>query len=66
MRMLDHAVGEFISYAKSSSYFNNTVFLFFGDHGTSDPRAMHMPKSDFDLKLRSLKSSTSKKSSRLI
>ena len=53
MRMLDHAVGEFISYAKSSSYFNNTVFLFFGDHGTSDPRAMHMPKSDFDLKLRS-------------
>ena len=53
MRMLDHAVGDFISYAKSSSYFNNTVFLFFGDHGTSDPRAMHMPKSDFDLKLRS-------------
>jgi len=53
IRMLDHAVGEFISYAKSSSYFNNTVFLFFGDHGTSDPRAMHMPKSDFDLKLRS-------------
>ena len=53
MRMLDHAVGEFISYAKSSSYFNNTVFLFFGDHGTSDPRARHMPKSDFDLKLRS-------------
>ena len=53
MRMLDHAVGDFISYAKSSSYFNNTVFLFFGDHGTSDPRAIHMPKSDFDLKLRS-------------
>ena len=53
MRMLDHAVGEFISSAKSSSYFDNTVFLFFGDHGTSDPRALHMPKSDFDLKLRS-------------
>ena len=53
MRMLDHAVGEFISSAKSSSYFENTVFLFFGDHGTSDPRALHMPKSDFDLKLRS-------------
>ena len=53
MRMLDYAVGEFISSAKSSSYFDNTVFLFFGDHGTSDPRALHMPKSDFDLKLRS-------------
>ena len=53
MRMLDHTVGEFIAFAKSSSYFDNTVFLFFGDHGTSDPRALHMPKSDFDLKLRS-------------
>ena len=53
MRMLDHTVGEFITFAKSSSYFDNTVFLFFGDHGTSDPRALHMPNSDFDLKLRS-------------
>ena len=53
MRMLDHAVGDFISIAKLSPYFDNTVFLFFGDHGTSDPRALHMPKSDFDLKLRS-------------
>ena len=53
MRMLDHAVGEYISSAKTASYFNNTIFLFFGDHGTSDPRALHMPKSDYDLKLRS-------------
>ena len=35
MRMLDHAVGEYISSAKTASYFNNTIFLFFGDHGTS-------------------------------
>ena len=53
MRMLDHAVGAYISSAKTASYFNNTIFLFFGDHGTSDPRALHMPKSDYDLKLRS-------------
>ena len=53
MRMLDHAVGEYISSAETASYFNNTIFLFFGDHGTSDPRAFHMPKSDYDLKLRS-------------
>lgn len=53
MRMLDHAVGEFISNAKSAPYFKNTIFLFFGDHGTSDPRALHMAPSDFDLKLRS-------------
>ena len=53
MRLLDHAVGEYISDAKSAPYFENTIFLFFGDHGTSDPRAIHMPRSDFDLKLRS-------------
>ena len=53
MRLLDHAVGSFMSMAESSSYFENTVFLFFGDHGTSDPRANHMPPSDFELKLRS-------------
>ena len=53
MRLLDHAVGEYITDAKSAPYFENTIFLFFGDHGTSDPRAIHMPRSDFDLKLRS-------------
>ena len=53
MRSLDHAVGEFMKNAASSTYGNNTIFLFFGDHGTSDPRANHMPPSDFELKLRS-------------
>lgn len=53
MRLLDHAVGSFMTMVESSSYFKNTVFLFFGDHGTSDPRANHMPPSDFELKLRS-------------
>jgi len=53
MRLLDHAVGEFMKNAASSTYGNNTIFLFFGDHGTSDPRANHMPPSDFELKLRS-------------
>ena len=53
MRLLDHAVGEFMKNVASSTYGNNTIFLFFGDHGTSDPRANHMPPSDFELKLRS-------------
>ena len=53
MRLLDHAVGSFMTMVESSPYFENTVFLFFGDHGTSDPRANHMPPSDFELKLRS-------------
>ncbi len=28
----DEALGEFIEYIKNSEYFNNTVFVFYGDH----------------------------------
>lgn len=28
----DEALGDFISYIKNSQYFNNTVFVFYGDH----------------------------------
>tara|TARA_Y100001970_G_scaffold71395_1_gene90716 strand:+ start:2174 stop:4057 length:1884 start_codon:yes stop_codon:yes gene_type:complete len=53
MRLLDNAVGEFITKAKEAPYFENSIFIFFGDHGTSDPAAIHMEKADYDLKLRS-------------
>ena len=53
MRLLDHALGDYISYAKNSRYFDNTIFFLFGDHGTSDPWAKHMPLSDYELLLRS-------------
>jgi len=53
MRLLDHAIGEYFSYAKRSEYFSNTVFFLFGDHGTSDPWAKHMPLSNYELFLRS-------------
>ena len=53
MRLLDHAIGEYFSYAKRSEYFSNTVFFIFGDHGTSDPWAKHMPLSNYELLLRS-------------
>jgi len=53
MRLLDHTIGEYFSYAKRSEYFSNTVFFLFGDHGTADPWAKHMPLSDFELLLRS-------------
>ena len=53
MRLLDHAIGEYFSYAKRSEYFSNTVFFLFGDHGTSDPWAKHMPLSNYELLLRS-------------
>ncbi|MFV2060195.1 MAG: sulfatase-like hydrolase/transferase, partial [Gammaproteobacteria bacterium] len=32
-RFLDHSVGLFLKAAKKSSYFDNTLFVFFGDHG---------------------------------
>ena len=53
MRLLDHAIGEYFSYAKNSKYYENTIFFLFGDHGTSDPWAEHMPLSDYELLLRS-------------
>ena len=53
MRLLDNAVGEFITKAKEAPYFENSIFIFFGDHGTSDPAAIHMENADYDLKLRS-------------
>ena len=53
MRLLDHAIGEYISYAQNSEYYENTIFFLFGDHGTSDPWAEHMPLSDYELLLRS-------------
>jgi len=53
MRLLDHAIGDYISYAQNSEYYENTIFFLFGDHGTSDPWAEHMPLSDHELLLRS-------------
>lgn len=53
MRLLDHSIGKFFELAKESSYYENTIFVLFGDHGTADPRASHMGLEDYDLKLRS-------------
>ena len=53
MRLLDHSIGQFFKKASKSSYFDNTVFVLFGDHGTADPKAEHMRADDYELKLRS-------------
>ena len=53
MRLLDHSIKRFFELAKKSSYYDNTVFVLFGDHGTADPKAEHMGKEDYSLKLRS-------------
>jgi phosphoglycerol transferase MdoB-like AlkP superfamily enzyme len=53
MRLLDHSIKRFFELAKKSSYYDNTVFVLFGDHGTADPKAEHMGEEDYSLKLRS-------------
>ncbi len=34
-RFLDHSVGFFMQQAKKEKYFDNTIFVFFGDHGVN-------------------------------
>ena len=53
MRFLDHAAGRFFDMAEHADYFDNTIFVLFGDHGNADPRAEHMPADDYALRLRS-------------
>ena len=53
MRFLDHAAGWFFDMAEHADYFDNTIFVLFGDHGNADPKAEHMPADDYALRLRS-------------
>lgn len=50
-RFMDHSIGHFLKDAKREKYFDNTIFIFFGDHGISGYGGKHTPrfKSDFDL-----------------
>lgn len=34
-RFMDHSIGTFIEEAKKKPYFDNTIFVFYGDHGTT-------------------------------
>jgi phosphoglycerol transferase MdoB-like AlkP superfamily enzyme len=42
-RFLDYSVGYFIEQAKKSDYFDNTIFVFWGDHGLGGHPGSHMP-----------------------
>ena len=44
----DFAVGEFINSAKTADYFNNSVFVIYGDHGS---HASHLNLTHGDLSL---------------
>jgi len=50
-RFMDHSIGHFMALAKKENYFDNTVFVFFGDHGISGYGGEHTSQfdSDFDL-----------------
>lgn len=51
----DEALGEFINYIKSSSEFNNTVFVFYGDHDAKFSRKDLNYLYNYDYKTGSLK-----------
>lgn len=54
MRLLDYSVGEFMALAKSGGYFDNTIFVFFGDHNSSSANLPFMPPVFEQLQLESL------------
>jgi phosphoglycerol transferase MdoB-like AlkP superfamily enzyme len=54
-RFMDHSIGEFIRLAKQAAYFDNTVFVFFGDHGIHAPTGDHTPVSEAQLNLQGLR-----------
>ena len=45
-RFMDHSIGEFIKMARKEAYFDNTLFVFFGDHGITNHTGKHTPKSE--------------------
>lgn len=48
-RYMDHSVGFFMQHARQQSWFDNTIFIFFGDHGIAGYGGEH--NKDFENKL---------------
>ena len=53
-RFMDHSIGHFIKIAKKEDYFDNTLFVFFGDHGIHAPTGNHVPPYLAQLNLQGL------------
>jgi phosphoglycerol transferase MdoB-like AlkP superfamily enzyme len=51
IRFMDHSVRFFLEAARKEDYFDNTIFVFFGDHGSGRRHPIHMHKSEDQLKL---------------
>lgn len=43
VRLLDFNIGRLMEMAKQGGYYENTIFVFFGDHNTRISRIPHMP-----------------------
>ena len=54
-RFMDHSVGHFIKEASKEAYFDNTLFVFFGDHGIHAPTGKHVPAYYEQLRLQGLR-----------
>ena len=52
-RFLDHSVGYFIKEAKKEKYFDDTIFVFFGDHGVNGA-GKHMTPAQRQLHINAL------------
>ncbi|MEK7748288.1 MAG: sulfatase-like hydrolase/transferase [Nitrospirota bacterium] len=53
-RFLDHSIGKFLEIAQKEAYFENTFFIFFGDHGTPTGRGETTPAWESVLRLSSM------------
>lgn len=42
MRFMDHSLKHFIKIAKQSGYYDNTLFVIYGDHGIPTQKSIHM------------------------
>ncbi|MDH5368419.1 MAG: sulfatase-like hydrolase/transferase [Gammaproteobacteria bacterium] len=52
-RFMDHSIGYFIKEAKKEKYFDNTIFVFFGDHGVTGT-GKHMTPAQRQLHINAL------------
>lgn len=54
-RFMDHSIGHFIESARAEPYFDNTLFVFFGDHGIHAPTGNHIPAYEAQLNIQGLR-----------
>jgi len=54
-RFMDHSLGHFLKLARESSYFDDTLFVLFGDHGIHAPAGKHTPAYETQLRLHGLR-----------